>query len=263
MSCGQKYDSNGRPIPANKRIMGGKDSRQGEWNWQVSLKGTSANGVVLCGAAILSENFLLSAAHCFRSIPNPSNWAASAGDHDRSVTENFEKTHDFKKIIPHPDYNEETKSNDIAIVQLKTRINMRSNKGRICLPLHSHPIPDNQECYITGWGRTRHNGQSSNILKHVKVLTMSHDACKSRENWGGNIDNTMLCAGIARQRKGSCRGDSGGSLACKISGYWHTAGVVSYGYHHCNANSKPSVFANVTYFKEWITKTILNDSAEF
>lgn len=42
--------------------MGGVNSAEGEWPWQVSLY---FDGHLYCGASVLSTDWLVSAAHCF------------------------------------------------------------------------------------------------------------------------------------------------------------------------------------------------------
>ena len=113
------------------RIVGGEGAGLATWDWAVSI---SIDDSYLCGGSILSDLWIISAAHCFYEHQNAkiTIYAGSnrqwAGSQTRVVSQ----------LIMHPNYDDHTYSNDIALLKLSTPLNMTDpNVSPICMPLVS------------------------------------------------------------------------------------------------------------------------------
>ena len=53
---------------------------------------------------MISDQWVLSAAHCFYGGEDPGDWEVVMGEHDDTVEEGWEQVMEVEKIIVHPDY---------------------------------------------------------------------------------------------------------------------------------------------------------------
>ncbi|XP_051876122.1 transmembrane protease serine 11D-like isoform X3 [Pristis pectinata] len=234
----------GSQFPTSSKIVGGTASVNGEWPWQVSLHVQSH----VCGASIISDRWLISAAHCFQnSLNNPSVWRAYMG----SVELGQGTLRAIKRIINHPSYGTVTRNNyDVAVLELFNPLNFSNFIQPICLPSSSQVFPAGQLCTITGWGTLTYQGQSPDTLQKGDVAIIEDQTCNS--SYGSLITPIMLCAGILTGGVDSCQGDSGGPLACTESnGSWFLAGIVSFG-QACALPNFPGVYTRVTAIRQWV-----------
>lgn len=53
------------PMPSKPRIVGGSEAREHSHPWQASLQMKTSSGFShICGASVISSNWLVTAAHC-------------------------------------------------------------------------------------------------------------------------------------------------------------------------------------------------------
>lgn len=82
---------------------------------------------------------------------------------------------------------------------------------------------------------------------------------RCRDAYGSfvNIHGGHLCAGQLNGQGGTCVGDSGGPLQCRLSqdGPWILAGVTSFG-SGCALENFPDVYLRISYYLNWIEDTI-------
>ncbi|XP_027056439.1 zinc metalloproteinase nas-15-like [Pocillopora damicornis] len=236
----------------SSRVIGGDDANPGAWPWQVGLH--NSRGGFFCGGTLVTPYWVVTAAHCISTL-NPSNYVIRLGDHNRHRNEGTEQNIGASRVIKHPQYDSRRINNDIALLKLSRAANINDRVLPACLPRANYIVPAGTTCYITGWGKIRHPGNSHHTLQQAKISPVSESDCK-RKN-GNGITRAMLCAGVPGTRLGGCHGDSGGPFVCKNSGgFWVLQGAVSWGSNDCNAMRMFTVFARVSVFREWIDRYI-------
>ena len=65
-------------------IVGGKLTKRGQWPWMVAVVKSKTPNKIHCGASLLSDRWVLCAAHCFLSVSenDPSPYLAKVGEFD-------------------------------------------------------------------------------------------------------------------------------------------------------------------------------------
>ncbi|XP_042534306.1 transmembrane protease serine 11A-like [Dipodomys spectabilis] len=239
-SCGKRV----APLIVN-RIMSGELAAKGAWPWQASLQ---RGNIHQCGATLISNMWLVTAAHCFKSNANPRQWTVSFGT---TINPPLMKR-EVRRIIVHERYRSPAREYDIAVVQISPRVTFTDDVRHVCLPEASASLRPNSTVYITGFGALYYGGESQNNLREARVKIISNGVCKQPHVYGNDIKFGMFCAGFLEGNNDACRGDSGGPLVVRDpNGTWYLMGIVSWG-DNCGQKNKPGVYTQVTYYRRWI-----------
>ncbi|NWH73721.1 ENTK Enteropeptidase, partial [Piaya cayana] len=238
---------------AETRIAGGTDARRMAWPWIVSL---SFNSRPLCGASLVSDEWLVTAAHCvYGRQLKPSEWKAFLGLYDRSnTTQPSTVVQNIDQIVINPHYTKTTKDSDIALMHLQNKVQYTDYIQPICLPEKNQQFLPGINCSIAGWGDIIYGGPPSNILKEAVVPLISNEKCEQQMP-EYIITENMICAGYDMGGIDTCKGDSGGPLTYEDGDKWFLVGVISFG-RQCALPKRPGVYVRVSMFVDWITKII-------
>jgi secreted trypsin-like serine protease len=193
-----------------EKIVGGTKAAEGAYPFQVGLlkvkreKDGSARPLAqFCGGSLLTERWVLTAAHCFvrgekgkiASIDDVREIAAHVGGNnlvgkaDRILA---------KRIVIHPKYVPGTSVNDIAMVELERPPSAEAvNVGQVTVitkDTEAEILPVNAELTIIGWGMTEAKKSSMDLLE-TKVTAVDRGACNrvltTARMKGSDIDQAL------------------------------------------------------------------------
>uniref|UniRef100_A0A3P8VLD3 Coagulation factor VII, like n=3 Tax=Cynoglossus semilaevis TaxID=244447 RepID=A0A3P8VLD3_CYNSE len=235
------------------RVVNGKVCPKGHCPWQALL--TESNNLA-CGAIILSEHWVLTAAHCVWRKPT-NNFHVIVGEHDRLEDEKTEQRRQVLKILIHPAYNQSSSDSDLALLKLHRPVKLGSYVVPICLPAQNstfvRTLATVRHSTVSGWGRLVQNGSPARLLQRVVLPRVPLQECRLHTKL--NITKNMLCAGNRVERQDACAGDSGGPLVTYYRKTWFLTGVVSWGKGCANENMY-GVYVKVSNFLDWIQENM-------
>ncbi|XP_050082749.1 uncharacterized protein LOC126569591 [Anopheles aquasalis] len=113
------------------------------------------------------------------------------------------------------------------------------------------------ECLATGWGKSTIDDELTDVLLQTRAPIQSSKKCEEAYGDFIKLHRGHLCAGNLDGAGGTCVGDSGGPLQCRISkrGPWILVGITSFG-SGCAFKNYPDVYTKISFYRQWIVDTI-------
>ncbi|XP_060870124.1 serine protease snake-like [Metopolophium dirhodum] len=252
---------------ANPLISGGEKAEPKEFP-HMALLGFGEkpdNESWFCGGSLISNRFVLTAAHCEKTgniNPSYAKWARLGELDYNSKTANARPT-DYKIVdrIIHPNYKPPSLYNDIALFRLERDVDFSAYVRPICLNTDNTSTPPT--VMATGWGKTALDRRVSPHLLKVRLNIISTQECddsfsniqNKKKKLGKGIDeNSMLCTGKTKDQKDTCGGDSGGPIQIKLNGYkcmYSQLGITSFGLM-CGDTDASAAHTRVSNYISWI-----------
>ncbi|KAG5671024.1 hypothetical protein PVAND_001242 [Polypedilum vanderplanki] len=229
-----------------QKIVGGAETQPNEYPW---IAGLFKQNKLYCGAAIISQKYLLTAAHCVSNF-EPREIRAFVGGHN--ISRDYTEKKRIKKIIYHDDFDIFSFDNDIALLELDSPILYGPRVSSVCLPSGDETDFTNRLTVIAGWGRLGEKSQTSSTLRSVIVPIWSSKECMAAGYGATRITENMMCGGYPEGEKDACQGDSGGPMVSEgPTGSMEVVGIVSWG-RGCARKSLPGIYTKITNYLDWI-----------
>eukprot|EP00192_Tetraselmis_astigmatica_P005356 CAMPEP_0117691628 /NCGR_PEP_ID=MMETSP0804-20121206/25832_1 /TAXON_ID=1074897 /ORGANISM="Tetraselmis astigmatica, Strain CCMP880" /LENGTH=531 /DNA_ID=CAMNT_0005504895 /DNA_START=302 /DNA_END=1898 /DNA_ORIENTATION=+ len=241
------FKGDGRIMPL---IGNGELVPEGRKQWMVSLR-LRRNGSHFCGAALIHEKFVVTAAHCLdHGDPEPDVQLGRRQRRSEVQGPPGSQVQVFKTATStkHPQWNGDVRNGfDIAVIELGSRAS-----GYPILDLPDRVVDIDSwdgALEVIGWGETE-SGTLADDLMFAYVEVFDRSTCNMPSLYGPFIRDEMFCAG--GKGREPCMADSGGPIVIPGSPD-RLIGITSFGrFGLCGKQGAPAVYTLINPFIAWL-----------
>lgn len=212
-----------------------------------------------CGGTLIAPDIVLTAAHC----GDQTGKQVGINVYDNKKVDDTKVAIRYcEDWIDHDEWNMATFNADFALCKLNEPVDMsKLSPYDVELVWNDDDdfALDNQEVIIMGHGKVNGSDKSgSQFLRDAKIKAYSLEDCRDTKMYGGQIMDSMICAGVDNGSRDACQGDSGGPLVKRVTNgnkiTDYLVGVASWG-GDCGMAMKPGVYARTSWASTWIIET--------
>ncbi|XP_065099477.1 mast cell protease 2-like [Paramisgurnus dabryanus] len=227
-------------------IVNGTEARPHSRPYMVSVQ---EDGEHVCGGFLISDQFVMTAAHCRNDTEI---LTVVAGIHD---LESRKENHVRIKVNTynmHPEYIPDPPDPDswipdiadLMILKLDKKVKLNNKINTIPIPMTPVNISVGTNCSVAGWGFVENGGPTSQTLREANVKIMDDTDCARWDE--AYVAPKMMCV---YGHGGTCEGDSGGPLVCNNI----AVGVTAFSLNNsCNDPDLHNVYTKISAFLPWI-----------
>jgi len=238
---------------------------------EVSFANSNSNATINCAATIISDRWMITAAHCYDEISGGDEPASIRVQTLRHSFTEISEAIEVRNIYVYPEYEVGSLYNDVALLELGRRVQFDFETfGDTPACIDTGLELDGKLANLQGFGLTE-TGEKGELLETNVTLINNKDCTAQLSKYlstrkrkqelfcrifeYGILDSLVCANGIENEEgvlSGACKGDSGGPVEY-LQGeekLRYLIGIIS-GSLSCSGKA-PEWFTRVSYFREWI-----------